>query len=117
MKESSAVLNAMVQTFGIIGTTMFGITWAIYPSMFFLIILIVAQTMASAHYFTTDKLPNTKELNKYAASKIFLIMVGIMYMATSYQIYILGYELFAGFAFAHSAIMLASSIMRKEITE
>jgi hypothetical protein len=117
MKESSAVLNATIQALGIMGTVVYNIEWAIYPSIFLLGILIFAQTLAAGYYFTTKELPNTTELNKYAASKIFLIMVGIMYMATSYQIYLLGYELFAGFAFAHSAIMLTSSIMKKEQTE
>jgi len=117
MKESSAVINATIQALGIIGTVVYNIEWAIYPSMFLLGILVFAQTLAAGYYFTTNELPNTAELNEYAASKIFLIMVGIMYMATSYQIYLLGFELFAGFAFAHSVIMLISSIMKKESTE
>ena len=43
MKESSAIINALINTSGIVGVQMFGYEWAVYPAMVLICILVFAH--------------------------------------------------------------------------
>jgi hypothetical protein len=114
MKESSAIINALINTSGIVGVQMFGYEWAVYPAMALISMLIFAQTLAAGYIFAR---PDTKKSNETSGDILpsITIMISVLYAGTAYQTYLLGYSIFAGMAFAHAAIMFFTGIFKENI--
>jgi hypothetical protein len=114
MKESSAIINALINTSGIVGVQMFGYEWAVYPAMALISMLIFAQTLGSGYLLVR---PDTRKSNETSGdiSPSITIMISVLYAGTAYQTYLLGYSIFAGMAFAHAAIMFFTGIFKENI--
>jgi hypothetical protein len=112
MKDSSAVVNSVIQVSGITGIQYFGLIWAMYPAMFMLGLVILMQTIAAGYFFATKKYPDSTEDQPNLISPGIGMLIASIYMLSSYQILLMGFEIFAGFGFAHSAILFFSHMLR-----
>lgn len=111
MRDFYALGNSAIQLSGMLIYQYFGFTWAIYPSMFLLTGIILAQTIAAAYLFSTNKYPE-KDTSEDDISISVGILIGIVYAASAYQILLIGFPVFAGLCFAHAGILILTKIMK-----
>lgn len=112
MKDSSAVVNSVIQVSGIAGVQYFGLIWAMYPAMFMLGLVILMQTIVAGYIFATKKYPDSTEDKSPEISPSLGMLIASIYMLSSYQIFLMGFEIFAGFGFAHSIILFFSHMLK-----
>lgn len=98
----NTLYNAMIQIGAILSYQYFVFVWPMYFVMGMIITLGVMQTMAAAYVLGDSSYK--QETEKTYQSDPSQILIGLIYMISSYQIYLLGFEIFAGFALAHSFI-------------
>lgn len=105
------VVNALIQTLGIVGVQYFGWIYAIYPSLALSMFLVMVQTIAISSVFSRyvkikDKEPETTSSNGLT------ILVSFLYIATAYQAHLLGHSIIAGVIIAHASINILTSVLK-----
>lgn len=103
-----AYVNAFLQLGAIIISQYAGIVWPIYVVMALLTMLIVLQTLGIA-ILISNALKDDNE--KYLKFKPINLLVSILYLMSSYNIYMFGFVGFAWVAGTHSVIHLFTSII------
>lgn len=114
LKESSytaGIFNAIVQASAITSYYYLNVSWPMYIVMGMVVLLGIIQTIAAA-----GVLSNLVEYDKkYAQSyEHYHILIGFIYCASAYQIYLMGFVFFSGFAFAH-AILYTMLVLFKRL--
>jgi hypothetical protein len=108
------IANIAIQLSCLMAYTNFAVLWALYIPMIFLGLLIVIQTIGAAAAMALKD--HTKETGKETANdeKDFKMnfLVSVMYFASCYQLYLVGYEIFSVIAATHVSI-LALTILFK----
>jgi asparagine N-glycosylation enzyme membrane subunit Stt3 len=102
-KENSqmfAVSNAAIQVSAMLLYQYFAFAWGMYFVMGMIVILGTMQTLSGAYLIGTPA--STVERKESVQSDSSQIIVGLIYCLSSYQIYLMGFEFFAGFALAQS---------------
>jgi len=95
-----AVANAVIQTGAILASSA-GILWAMYPTMALVAYVATVQSIAAAGVFSgIVKGAVETEDTGYGLKAL----IGILYLVSSYQVYLIGYEVFSGIMFAHATI-------------
>lgn len=101
-----AVSNAVVQTIAIMASSA-GIIWSMYPIMALVAYMTFMQSVAAAGVFS-GLVKSVEEADDSGYG--LRVLIGIMYLASSYQVYMIGYTVFSGIMFAHAAIYLLTNI-------
>jgi hypothetical protein len=101
-----ATVNAAVQTGAIVASNA-GIIWAMYPIMMMFAYVSFMQSVASAGVFS-GIVKDTGEVKDTGYG--LRALIGILYLASSYQVYMIGYEVFSGVMLAHATIYLLTNI-------
>lgn len=115
MGDVFAILNAIIQIFGVVGSQSYGLVWALYPSMFLLGVLIVVQTISAGvllGLFVAGKDLKRNNPSTTGVSPGIGVLISLLYMLTAYQIYLVGYPVFAGIGFAHASLNLVIHAMK-----
>ena len=107
MKPSSALINASIQVFAIVGVTNLALSWAIYPLLVLAGFMILAQTLTAGFVFSGKELKITKNEND---SNALSFMIAAIYAISTYYLYTLGFVFFSGLMAAHVAIIFATTI-------
>jgi xanthosine utilization system XapX-like protein len=102
-----ATVNAAVQTGAILASSA-GVAWAMFPIMFMVAYISFMQTFAAAGIFS-GVVKDSVEVKDVGYG--LRALIGILYLLSSYQVYLIGYQLFAGFMFAHAAIFLLTNLL------
>jgi hypothetical protein len=102
-----ATANAAVQTGAILASSA-GIAWAMFPIMFLVAYISFMQTFAAAGVFS-GVVKDSVEVED--AGYGLRTLLGILYLLSSYQVYLIGYEVFSGLMFAHAAIFLLTNLL------
>jgi hypothetical protein len=102
-----ATANAAVQTGAILASSA-GIAWAMFPIMFLVAYISFMQTFAAAGVFS-GVVKDSVEVED--AGYGLRTLLGILYLLSSYQVYLVGYEVFSGLMFAHAAIFLLTNLL------
>ena len=110
MKPSSAVINASVQLFAIVGVTQFAISWAIYPLFLLVGLMIFAQTTAAGYAFSGKEMPKVEKSE--LENNLLSFMIAIIYAVSAYYLYTLGFVFFSGLMAAHVAISFVTLIFK-----
>jgi hypothetical protein len=99
-------VNAAVQTGAILASSA-GVEWAMFPIMFMVACISFMQTFAAADLFSGIVKDSTEIKDSGYGLKA---LIGFLYLLSSYQVYLIGYQVFAGFMFAHAAIFLLTNL-------
>jgi hypothetical protein len=102
-----ATANAAVQTGAILASSA-GIAWAMFPIMFLVAYISFMQTFAAAGVFS-GVVKDSVEVED--AGYGLRTLLGILYLLSSYQVYLIGYEVVSGLMFAHAAIFLLTNLL------
>jgi hypothetical protein len=102
-----ATANAAVQTGAILASSA-GIAWAMFPVMLLVAYISFMQTFAAAGVFS-GIVKGSVEVED--AGYGLRTLLGILYLLSSYQVYLIGYEVFSGLMFAHAAIFLLTNLL------
>lgn len=102
----SAVINALIQCTALYASS-YGVDWAMYPVMGMIGYIAFMQSIAASSVFSglVSSEPDG-ETGNYSLSAL----IAILYLASSYHVYTLGYTVFSGFMFAHSTIFLLTNV-------
>lgn len=101
-----ATFNAAIQTSAIVASNA-GIAWAMYPIMIMVGYMSFMQSVASAGLFSgIVKDTEVSDVTGYGLR----VLISILYLASSYQVYLIGYEVFSGIMFAHATIFLLTNL-------
>jgi hypothetical protein len=92
--------NAIIQTGAIVASSA-GVVWAMYPIMFMVAYISFMQSVASAGIFS-GIVKDSVEVKDVGYG--LRTLIGILYLLSSYQVYMIGFEVFSGFMFAHATI-------------
>lgn len=101
-------VNSAVQLSSFFAFQYFGLIWPFYITMGFLCFVILIQTLAAGLAFSgvglkgDVKVANTGGIN---------ILLSILYLVSSYHIYLIGFVGFAWVAATHSVIHLLTNIL------
>jgi hypothetical protein len=99
------LINAIIQTSAIVAAA-YGVVWAMYPVMAIACLLIVLQTLAVAGSFSGEV--DTKVIRTpYPGIRS---LTSLLFLASAWQIHLIGYSVFAGMMFAHAAITFSTCI-------
>lgn len=101
-------LNAFFQLTAILVFQQFGITWLLYIVMAMIGMMIAIQTLAAAISFSDSILPSKVRVANMGGINI---LISVLYMVSSYHIYLIGFVGFAWFAAAHTVIHLLTNIL------
>ena len=115
MGDIFAILNAIIQIFGVVGSQSYGLVWTLYPSMFLLGVLVVGQTISAGvmlGLFIAGKDLKRSTAGPTGISPGIGVLISLLYMLTAYQIYLIGYPVFAGIGFAHATLNLIIHAMK-----
>lgn len=107
------VINALIQTLGIIGVQYFGWIYAIYPSLALSMFMVAVQTLAISSVFSRYVAIKERDANKINA-KSTSFLISILYIATAYQAHLLGYSIIAGVIIAHASINMLTILMKAD---
>lgn len=101
-----ATINAAIQTGAIVASNA-GVIWSMYPVMILMGYMTFMQSMAAAGVFSGIVKSNEdiKDINHGLR-----VLIGILYLASSYQVYVIGYAVFSGIMFAHATIYLLTNL-------
>jgi hypothetical protein len=97
--EGFSVVNAVIQVAAISSYQYYGLEWPTYFVMGMIVVLGTIQTLAAALVLSSEN--KATENLKSSPSQI---IVGLIYCASAYNIYLMGFEVFSGFAFAHAIL-------------
>ena len=100
--------NAAVQLSAIFAFQQLGLMWPLYITMGFLCFMILLQTLASALAFSGVGLKGEVRVANMGGINILL---SILYLVSSYHIYLIGFVGFAWIAATHSVIHLLTNIL------
>lgn len=103
----TATANALFQAGSIFAST-YGIAWAMYPVMGMVSYIGFMQSIAAASMLS-GFIKHKEDKNDH--NYHILILISLLYLLSSYQVYHQGYMIFAGFMFAHSTIFLLTNIL------
>ena len=81
-----------------------------YVVMGMICLLAIFQTIASSSILSG--LVDLKEI-KIEKGDTHQILIGILYLASAYQIYIMGFDVFAGFAAAHAFLYTMTALFKR----
>ncbi len=109
MKPSSALINASIQVFAIIGVMHLALPWAIYPLLVLAGVMIFVQTLTAGFAFSGKELKIAIPRNENE-SDLLSFMITAIYAISTYYLYTLGFVFFSGIMAAHVAIMFATTI-------
>lgn len=102
-------INAFIQLSAILAFQQLTIIWPLYIVMALLSIIIAMQTLGAAILFSgTAAIPNTKV--KASNTGGINILISLLYMVSSYHIYMIGFVGFGCVAATHSVIHLLTNI-------
>lgn len=103
IKEKSmfGITNAIFQTGALLSYSYLTIVWPMYFVMGMVGLLGLMQTIAAAGLLSG--LSDMKDTTIHKAEP-YHFLVGIAYFMSAYQIYLMGFVLFSGFAAAHACI-------------
>lgn len=101
-----ATINAAIQTGAIVASNA-GVFWSMYPVMIFMCYMTFMQSVAAAGVFS-GIVKSTKEYNETGYG--LRALIGVLYLASSYQVYVIGYTVFSGIMFAHATIYLLTNV-------
>lgn len=79
-----------------------------YPVMGMVGYMVFMQSIAASSLFSGFIAP--EEVNERDDGYSISILIAILYLMSSYQVYSLGYEVFSGIMFAHSTIFLLTNL-------
>lgn len=102
-KSIYGVSNALMQCGAILATSYFEIAWPMYFVMGMIVLLGILQTIAAAGLLS--KITETSDVSTSLAEP-YQILVGIIYMMSGYKLYLMGFEVFSGFAIAHASLYM-----------
>lgn len=105
----SATINALVQAAALFASSQ-GVIWAMYPVMALMCYMAFMQSVAAASLFSgfIEKNIGNKDAD---LNHSISILVALLYLTSSYQTYILGYEVMSGIMFAHATIFLITNVL------
>ena len=109
-KSIYGVSNAIIQCGAILATNYFEISWPMYFVMGMIVLLAILQTIAAAGLLS--KITETNDVSSNLAEP-YQILIGIIYMMSSYQLYLMGFEVFSGFAIAHSSLYMLTIVFKR----
>jgi len=102
-------VNAFIQLGAILAVQQLAIIWPLYIVMALLSIIIAIQTLGAAILFSgAATIPHTKV--KASNTGGINILISLLYMVSSYHIYMIGFVGFGCVAATHSAIHLLTNI-------
>lgn len=103
------ISNAIIQTGAILSANYIGIIWPMYFVMGMISLLGIIQTIAvAAMLFKLTEAKNAP----LTRSEPYHILLGFIYTISGYQLYLMGFEVFAGFAIAHALIYTLSHLFK-----
>lgn len=105
--EIAGVLNAIIQTSAIISANFFGVMWGMYLVMLMMGYMTFMQTVAAGSLFS-GFVKNDEQIEKIP--RAIPMLVSILYLASAYQVYLLGFYVFSGIMFSHTTIYLLTNI-------
>jgi MFS family permease len=108
----SIAVNAIVQFFAFFVYMYYDIIWPYYVVMFLLGILVAMQTIGFAALAALSSSYTTKVSSKNKEDLKMRFLLTIAYTISCYQLYIIGYTIFAVVAFTHISINLLEIIFR-----
>jgi hypothetical protein len=100
------VSNAIIQASAIVATA-HGVAWAMYPVMAMACLLILLQTLAAAGALSGEIEIKDPEVDYVGIRSL----TSLLYLASAWQIHLIGYSIFAGILFAHAAIAFFTCIV------
>lgn len=109
-KSIYGVSNAIIQCGAILATNYFEIAWPMYFVMGMIVLLGILQTIAAAGLLS--KITETSDVSSNLAEP-YQILIGIIYMMSSYQLYLMGFEVFSGFAIAHASLYMLTIVFKR----
>lgn len=112
--EIFSFTNATLQITAIFSYQYLELLWPMYIVMAMVCLLGAAQTLSASYVMAVDmskeKLPYSKDSK---VSNNMQILVGITYGVSAYHMSLMGFEIFAGFAFAHAAIYTLMIVFKR----
>lgn len=110
-EENSTVafyVNATIQLCAVFAFQQLGLIWPLYIVMAMLSIVIAIQTLGAGISFSGIKLkPSTKVPSTGGIN----VLISVLYLVSSYHIYLIGFIGFAWIAATHSVIHLLTNII------
>lgn len=104
------VINAAIQFTAFFSYTQYAFFWPYYIVIGMLSILILIQTIVAAGAFAGYN-NKTESKSKIHDNKM-LFLLSLVYMMSCYQLYTIGYTIFAVVAFTHVVLMSLAAILR-----
>ena len=109
-KAIYGISNALIQCGAILAASYFGIDWPMYFVMGMIVLLGIFQTIAAAGMLS--KITETSDVPSNLAEP-YQILIGILYMMSGYQLYLMGFEVFSGFAIAHASLYILTFLFKR----
>ena len=109
-KSIYGVSNAFMHCGAILATNYFEIAWPMYFVIGMIVLLGILQTIAAAGLLS--KITETSDVPSNLAEP-YQILIGIIYMMSSYQLYLMGFEVFSGFAIAHASLYMLTIVFKR----
>ncbi len=101
-------INATIQLTAILVFQQLAVIWPFYIVMAMICIVIAIQTLGAALAFSGALLPSSA---KVASSGGINVLISVIYIVSSYHIYLIGFVGFAWVAATHSVIHLLTNIL------
>lgn len=100
------IVNAAIQISAILSYQYLNLIWPLYAVMVMIGLLGLMQTLSAGYLFSKPSAVEITNNNDYSyvPGSGLQFLVGVSYAVSSYHIYLIGFETFAGFAFAHTAL-------------
>lgn len=98
---TAGIFNAITQTLAITSYYYFDVAWPMYFVMGMIALLAFIQTFAGAGVLS-NLVDWDEAKSNMKPGETFHILIGFIYCASAYQIYLMGFVFFSGFAFAHA---------------
>lgn len=109
---TAGIINALTQTFAITSYYYLDVSWPMYIVMGMITLLAFIQTLAGAGVLSNLVDWDEAKTNT-TPGESFHILIGFIYCASAYQIYLMGLVFFSGFAFAHAIFYTMMIIFKR----